>query len=154
MLITISRCLLAFAFGVWVSLTALPALSSRSAINRDLATDLARLACDSNVKLIICCLDDEELAFLGAPWEEYIYEAHRVGMSVWRCPMPEGLGPYIGGGEEDSESAEQERMMGMERVDKMIEDVIQRWTMKGFNVLTHCRGGVGRVSVFSSHSAF
>jgi hypothetical protein len=39
----------------------------RSAINRDLTADLGRIA-SLHVKLIINCLSDKELSFLGSPW--------------------------------------------------------------------------------------
>lgn len=102
--------------------------TSRSAINRDLSTDLARIA-SLNVKLIINCLSDEELNFLGSPWPMYVATAHKLGIDVLRIPMPEGLAP-----------------LSVEDVDKEMELVIHEYTAKGINILAHCRGGVGRVS--------
>lgn len=34
--------------------------------------------------LLDSCLDDEELAFLGAPWDEYVKTAGEVGLDVLR----------------------------------------------------------------------
>ncbi|CCO29024.1 hypothetical protein BN14_03026 [Rhizoctonia solani AG-1 IB] len=42
----------------------------RGAICRDLKADLDRIK-QTGVFLVICCLDDDELEFLGASWDEY-----------------------------------------------------------------------------------
>ena len=47
--------------------------------------------------------------------------------------MPEGLVP-----------------VSVESVDEMMENVLGRYTLRGMNVLAHCRGGVGRVSAMRS----
>ena len=36
------------------------------------------------VGALICCLNDTELAFLGAPWEEYSIAARELGLDVMR----------------------------------------------------------------------
>lgn len=55
----------------------------RGAICRDLGLDLRRI-CQIGVGAVVCCLDDEELRFLGAPWEEYEREADELGLDVIR----------------------------------------------------------------------
>lgn len=115
---------------LWVPFIAPPQkiTSSRAAINRDLLTDLTRIQ-SLGVSLIINCLSDEELAFLGSPWETYIQTAHRLGIDVLRMPMPEGLAP-----------------LSLIDVDRVMDRVVREYSAKGKTVLAHCRGGVGRVS--------
>ncbi len=103
----------------------------RQAICRDLSVDLARMK-SLGVRCIVCCLDDEELEFLGVPWHLYLQSAMALGLDVLRIPMPEGLGP-----------------LGAAYLDEQIGNVIRNYTLCGVNVLTHCRGGVGRVSLTS-----
>ncbi|KAJ1304708.1 hypothetical protein OPQ81_005847 [Rhizoctonia solani] len=67
-------------------------VKGRGAICRDLKADLERVK-QAGVFLVICCLDDDELEFLGAPWNEYQKYAREVGLDVLRLPMPEGLCP-------------------------------------------------------------
>lgn len=81
------------------------------------------------VRCIICCLDDEELEFLGVPWDLYLHSASSLGLDILRIPMPEGLCP-----------------LSAAYLDEQVEKVIRNYTLCGVNVLTHCRGGVGRVS--------
>lgn len=107
---------------------------SRSAIDRDLTADLERIA-SLNVKLIINCLSDEELGFLGSPWPKYVAAAHKLGIDILRMPMPEGLAPLT-----------------VEDVDREMERVITQYTTKGIDVLAHCRGGIGRVKAPDSLS--
>jgi protein-tyrosine phosphatase len=112
-----------------LSVPAINATPSRSAINRDLTADLERIA-SLNVKLIINCLSDEELSFLGSPWPQYVSAAHKLGIDVLRIPMPEGMAP-----------------LNVEDVDREMERVIALYTIKGIDVLAHCRGGIGRVKI-------
>lgn len=77
------------------------------------------------------CLDDTELEFLGAPWPKYIEAASRNGMQVIRLPMVEGSCPDT-----------------IEEIDAAIQLVDSR-IRQGENVLTHCRGGVGRAGLFA-----
>jgi len=79
---------------------------------------------------IICCLDDNELEFLGAPWSEYEHCASRTGLDVLRLPIPEGLAPL--------EPA---------HLDTHLIRLINRYTLRGVPILVHCRGGVGRAGV-------
>lgn len=77
---------------------------------------------------IICCLDDDEMAFLGAPWALYQACAASLGLDVLRLPTPEGLAP-----------------LDPTVIDSHLERIIETYTLNGVNVLVHCRGGVGRV---------
>ena len=70
----------------------LPA-GGRTGICRDLRTDLERYATDYGVTTIINCLDDEELALLGAPWREYEVICKELGIAVIRFQMIEGHPP-------------------------------------------------------------
>ncbi|KAF9969051.1 hypothetical protein BGZ73_008780, partial [Actinomortierella ambigua] len=75
------------------------------------------------------CLYDEELAFLGSPFPQYLQAAANHGIDVVRIPMVEGSTP--------------ETFMEMEAV----LDKIDETTKAGGNVIAHCRGGVGRAAV-------
>lgn len=107
------------------------AKAGRGAICRDLLTDLARIK-SLGVGCIINCLDNDELAFLGAPWESYLGHCGKLGLDVLRLPMPEGLAP-----------------LDTAAVDDHLERIIETYTMKGINVLVHCRGGVGRAGLIA-----
>lgn len=98
----------------------------RSGVCRDLDTDLARIK-SAGVDLIVNCLDDEELEFLGAPWPQYHKAARRLSLDVLRLPTPEGLAPALH--------------------PATLDALVARYTMQGRSILVHCRGGVGRASV-------
>ena len=100
----------------------------RTAICRDLEADLARIK-SLGVGCIICCLDNDEMEFLGAPWNAYLGYASHFGLDVLRLPMPEGLGP-----------------LDCAAVNDHLTRIVDDYTLKGIHVLVHCRGGVGRVS--------
>ncbi|KAJ1507562.1 hypothetical protein HMI54_004024, partial [Coelomomyces lativittatus] len=53
----------------------------RSSVRRELNVDLPRLA-KMGVTTIVNCLDNEELEYIGAPWNEYISEATAIHMDV------------------------------------------------------------------------
>ncbi|EGG01443.1 uncharacterized protein MELLADRAFT_79033 [Melampsora larici-populina 98AG31] len=106
------------------------AAGNRSPICRDLKSDLSR-AQSIGVRAIICCLDDEELNYLGSPWPEYQAVASACGLAVIRIPMAEGFAPH----------------KGVDEIDRVIQIVLENWTMKGYDVLCHCRGGVGRAGL-------
>ena len=108
------------------------------------------------------CLDDDELDYLGAPFQEYERNAKLVGLDVLRSvslsltalfpsapayppsdllsfpslpgstriPMPEGLTPT-----------------SLPAFDAQIAHLIRSYTLAGIDVLSHCRGGVGRASL-------
>lgn len=103
---------------------------NRSAICRDLGLDFRRAA-EMGVKAVVCCIDDAELAFLGSPWSAYYNAATEAGLAVLRIPMAEGFAPAS----------------GVEEMDALLATVVQNWTIKGQDVLCHCRGGVGRAGL-------
>ncbi|KAJ7755692.1 protein-tyrosine phosphatase-like protein [Mycena maculata] len=104
-------------------------VKGRSGVCRDLHADLRRVK-DLGVGCLICCLDDAELDFLGAPWSLYEPAAKAVGISVLRIPTPEGLAPP-----------------SPPSLDAHLMRVINAYTLRGVPVLVHCRGGVGRAGV-------
>ncbi|KAF5386052.1 hypothetical protein D9615_002426 [Tricholomella constricta] len=106
-------------------------VKGRSGVCRDLDTDLRRMK-DLGVGCIICCLDDSELEFLGAPWVEYEALARANGIDVLRVPTPEGLAP-----------------LSPTCLDADLTKVINTYTLHGVPVLVHCRGGVGRAGVIA-----
>jgi protein-tyrosine phosphatase len=85
---------------------------------------------DLGVGCIICCLDDAELEFLGAPWHLYERAAKSIGISVLRIPTPEGLAPP-----------------SPASLDAHLTRIIDAYTLRGVPILVHCRGGVGRAGV-------
>lgn len=103
----------------------------RGAICRDLGLDLMRIR-QLGVGAIVCCLDDEELLFLGAPWSQYEAEADKLGIEVIRLPMAEGFSPT-----------------DVLATDKAISCVVNDYTLHGVHVLVHCRGGVGRAGLIA-----
>ncbi|GAA5894488.1 hypothetical protein JCM6882_004833 [Rhodosporidiobolus microsporus] len=105
----------------------------RGAICRDVALDLARARDTHNVALVVCCLDDAELAYLGVPWPVYSSAARELGLEVVRMPMVEGFAP---------ESAH--------FLDERLERIVREYTLKGKSVLAHCRGGIGRAGLVAS----
>lgn len=106
--------------------------AGRSPICRDIKLDLQRAMEAEDVRAVVCCLDDEEMRFLGADFREYSRVAQELGLEVIRLPMAEGFAP-------SSPSI----------VDGHLTHLITRYTLRGHNVLVHCRGGVGRAGLFS-----
>ncbi|RDB24873.1 hypothetical protein Hypma_008087 [Hypsizygus marmoreus] len=106
-------------------------VKGRTGVCRDLDTDLKRIK-ELGVGCIICCLDDGELEFLGAPWSEYENSAKSNGIDVLRIPTPEGLAP-----------------LAPTFLDAHLTKVINTYTLRGIPVLVHCRGGVGRAGVIA-----
>ncbi|KAG1451497.1 hypothetical protein G6F56_008068 [Rhizopus delemar] len=84
-----------------------------------------------NITLIVCCLNDYEMEYLGAPWPKYIAAATDKNIKIHRIPMVEGGCPST--------------------IDDMKNsvDLVNAEIMKGNNVLVHCRGGVGRAGLFA-----
>ncbi|POY72304.1 hypothetical protein BMF94_4606 [Rhodotorula taiwanensis] len=105
----------------------------RGAICRDVLLDLQRARDEHNVRLVVCCLDDAELHFLGVPWSDYAIAADKLGLEVVRMPMLEGFAPA---------SAEQ--------LDADLAHIVRDYTLRGFSVLAHCRGGIGRAGLVAS----
>ncbi|KAL4074287.1 phosphatases II, partial [Scleroderma citrinum] len=106
-------------------------IRGKSAVYRSLELDLKRVR-QVGVRCIVCCLDDNELQFLGTPWEEYYQRAHQEGLDILRIPLPEGLCP-----------------LSPQSLDADLTRIIQRYTMNGIPVLVHCRGGVGRAGLIA-----
>ncbi|KAI3615277.1 hypothetical protein WG66_003611 [Moniliophthora roreri] len=107
-------------------------IRGRSAVCRDLESDLRRMK-DQGIGCIVCCLDDSEMEFLGAPWPEYERVTKVIGLDVLRLPTPEGLPPTLSPSYLDIE----------------LTSLIERYTLRGIPVLVHCRGGVGRAGVIA-----
>ncbi|CAO3642370.1 unnamed protein product [Mucor fragilis] len=102
----------------------------RAAINRDLNQDFERMK-GYGITMLVCCLDDTELEFLGAPWPKYEKAALAHDMKIIRLPMIEGGCP----------KTLSEVRNAVLQVNKEIYN--------GNNVLAHCRGGVGRAGLFA-----
>ncbi|KAJ3022646.1 UNVERIFIED_CONTAM: hypothetical protein HDU68_009009 [Siphonaria sp. JEL0065] len=105
-------------------------VNGRAAINRDLDSDFGRLA-SLNIKCVVCCLNDSELAYLGAPFTKYEATAMKYGMQIIRIPIIEGSCPD-----------------NIEEVSVVVEEIDRR-LREGVNVLIHCRGGVGRAGLIA-----
>ncbi|TIB43200.1 hypothetical protein E3P86_00023 [Wallemia ichthyophaga] len=103
----------------------------RAPVDRCILLDLLRIR-DSGCTLLACCLDDHELSLLGTSWEQYSYSAARLGLSILRFPMPEGLHPP-----------------NIHDFYDRIDLLLHEYTFAGRNVLAHCRGGVGRASLIA-----
>lgn len=105
----------------------------RGAICRDVTLDLRRARDEHGVGLVICCLDDVELEFLGVPWPDYAAAADLLKLEVIRMPMLEGFAPE-----------------SPERLDADLAHVVRDYTLRGRSVLAHCRGGIGRAGLVAS----
>ncbi|GAA6029113.1 hypothetical protein JCM8097_001606 [Rhodosporidiobolus ruineniae] len=110
-----------------------PIRGGRGAICRDVLLDLQRARDEHGVRLVVCCLDDAELAYLGSPWGEYSAAARKLGMEVVRMPMVEGFAP------------ESPAML-----DAHLGRIVKDYTLRGKSVLAHCRGGIGRAGLVAS----
>lgn len=104
----------------------------RGAVCRDLGVDLQRFK-ELGVGTLVCCLSDAELETIGVKWEEYLREADRLGLDLIRIPIVEGNCPT-------SQAA----------LDPWLNEIILHCTLKGINVLVHCRGGVGRAGTLAA----
>ncbi|BGP18621.1 hypothetical protein JCM10213_004170 [Rhodosporidiobolus nylandii] len=105
----------------------------RGAICRDVLLDLRRARDAHGVELVVCCLDDTELAYLGVPYATYAAAAAELGIEVVRLPMVEGFAPA-------SPAA----------LDAHLGRIVKEYTLKGRSVLSHCRGGIGRAGLVAS----
>jgi protein-tyrosine phosphatase len=106
-------------------------LNNLAMISRDVCLDLDRIV-SFGIKTIICCLDDKELAYLGAPWTQYGQEAERRNIHVIRLPIVEGKAPS-----------------SIEDVETVLKELDTKMG-PGSHVLCHCRGGIGRAGVMAS----
>jgi protein-tyrosine phosphatase len=134
-------------------------------VHRSVRLDLRRAAA-LGVRCVVVCLDDEELAMLGAPWEEYRREAGALGLDVVRMPMPEGGTPppasvmdlakaedghRHGHGYVDMESERTpENLEGVARMRAEVDKLIADYTRQGKDILVHCRGGLGRAGLVAA----
>jgi len=100
----------------------------RATIDRDLDLDFQRLK-SLDISMIVCCLNDDELAFLGAPWPKYSELAQKHNLQIVRIPMIEGGCPDT-----------------IEQIDSVVIQM-DRHIQQGRKVLAHCRGGVGRAGL-------
>lgn len=108
------------------------AVRGRGAVCRDLGLDLKRFQ-ELGVGTLVCCLSDVELAAIGVEWQQYLHEADRLGLDLIRVPMVEGNCPT-----------------SLEILDTWLNEIIEHCTLKGVNVLIHCRGGVGRAGTVAA----
>ncbi|KAI0940672.1 hypothetical protein AcW1_003806 [Taiwanofungus camphoratus] len=104
-------------------------VKGRGGVCRDLRQDLHRMK-ELGVACIVCCLDDDELQFLGVSWAEYLQLADELRLDILRIPTPEGLAPA-----------------DLRDFDSQLTRLIQSYTLLGAPVLVHCRGGVGRAGL-------
>lgn len=104
----------------------------RGAVCRDLGVDLQRFK-DLGVGTLVCCMSDAELAVIGVEWDQYVKEADRCAIDIMRIPMVEGSCPTDYG-----------------LIDSWLNEIITNCTLKGVNVLVHCRGGVGRAGTLAA----
>jgi protein-tyrosine phosphatase len=104
-------------------------VKGRGPVCRDLRADMRRIK-GEGVGAIVCCLDDEELALLGVPWDYYREVASDIGLDIIRLPMPDGFTP-----------------VSLQLFDAQVSLITQRYTLQGINVLVHCRGGIGRAGL-------
>ena len=94
--------------------------------DRDLATDLKRLAEEYRVEVLVSLMEHTEYSYLKVP--DLLQKAEEQGMEVIHLPIPDGRVPA------DSEA---------DRYVPLVEDVAERLE-KGQTVVIHCRGGQGR----------
>ncbi|EMD32116.1 hypothetical protein CERSUDRAFT_127009 [Gelatoporia subvermispora B] len=105
------------------------AVNGRAKICRDLRQDLERIR-QFGIQCIVCCLDDEELEFLGVPWAEYSSITNSLGMDILRLPIPEFLAPAC-----------------VRTFDAELGRLTECYILQGRPVLVHCRGGIGRAGL-------
>lgn len=105
-------------------------VNGRAMVNRDLDDDFKRLR-EFDVECAVCCIDNEELKFLGADWPKYSAAAKRCHIEVLRLPIAEGFPPAT-----------------IAEAHALVKQIDER-LMSGKNILIHCRGGIGRAGVIA-----
>ena len=100
--------------------------------DRDLGTDLERLAEEYHVNLLVSLMERVEYSYLGVP--DLLLRAEERGMEVIHLPIPDGGAPV---------EPEADRYV------PLIEDVVERLE-KGQTVVVHCRGGQGRSGMLAA----
>ena len=105
------------------------------------------------------CLDDEELQFLGAPWDEYSCAANDIGLDILRLVPALALDSALtvvltASGSPPTRACSLPTPEGLAPVNPAILDVhltrlIQTYTLAGTPILVHCRGGVGRAGLIA-----
>ncbi len=99
---------------------------------RDLATDLARLAEEYRVEVLVSLMERIEYSYLKVP--DLLQKAEERGLEVVHLPIPDGGAPV------DPEA---------DRYGPLVEDVAER-LKKGQTVVVHCRGGQGRSGMLAA----
>lgn len=92
--------------------------------SRDLLTDLKRLVDVYETHVLVCLLEDFELEMMGI--QNLVKEAENLGIEVHRQPICDNDVPR-----------------SMSDVRQLVELMTDR-VRSGKNVVTHCRGGLGR----------
>ena len=99
---------------------------------RDITIDVANYARVSNVKLIVCLLNDYEIRSIGCDVRKYESACANNGIELFKYPIIEMAPP------EDIEKFHQEVVI------KVLDAM-----RNGQNVLAHCRGGIGRAGLLA-----
>ena len=102
------------------------------AYSRDVAVDVMNYSQVSNVKLIVCLLNDYEIRSIGCNVKQYEQACANHDIELFKYPIIEMAPP------EDIEK------FHCEVIVKVLETM-----KKGHNVLTHCRGGIGRAGLLA-----
>ena len=100
------------------------AIAMTGAWDRDLAADLHRLREHHGCDVLVCLLEDAEMAAVGIA--DLASEAERAGIDVMRHPVPDFSVPL------------DDRAYGT-----LVRDVLAR-VQGGDRVVAHCMGGLGR----------
>jgi protein-tyrosine phosphatase len=100
--------------------------------DRDLELDLQRLREVYETKILVCLLEDGEMADLRIP--DLVPWAEALGMRVWRCPVQDGFVPTA---------------HALPLYSEVISEALSAVGM-GDTVVVHCRGGLGRAGTFAA----
>jgi protein-tyrosine phosphatase len=100
-------------------------------IHRSLETDLKQLQ-DTNVDVVLVCLDDYELMKLGIQWNDYRQTAKLHHLKLLRLPMIEGGTP--------SSLQELENILNL----------LSNELLQSKSIVCHCRCGIGRAGLVAA----